>query len=1014
MVSVAAWLGIPAVGVASGGSGRIHHHRVGADAGHTRKKQMAPAIIKELVKRFEDNATSYRSTEYKEFRLRTEFLDPFFEALGWDVANKSSKPEAFKDVILEDSLKIDDRWKAPDYAFRYIQTRKFFAEAKAPNVNILVDPAPAYQIRRYGWSAKLPVSVLINFDFLCIYDCRTKPVRSDQATKCRLLKIPFRDFVERWDEIFSLLSFEAVSAGRLDSYAATLPKTRGQEAVDSSFLKDIEGWRSILAVEIAKSNAAIDIHQLNFAVQQTIDRIVFLRIAEDRRLEQYGTLEGVARKPGVYKQLVELFKKADARYNSGLFHFTSGEKGRSKPDDLTLRLKISDAALSTIIRGLYYPASPYAFSVISADILGQVYEQFLGKVIVLEKGKAKVEEKPEVRKAGGVYYTPSYVVRHIVRSAASKALSSRGLKDLRGGKHPTFRLLDPACGSGTFLIEGYQFLMDWYLAEYARDPGRHSKGDRAAIYQGAAGAWQLTIAEKKAILLAHIFGVDKDVQAVEVTKLSLLLKALENENEDTVAAQIDMFKDRALPDLDGNIRCGNSLVGWDLFEHFDRTEITAPELSEINPFDWNEFEFFGRGEPFDVIVGNPPYGASLNEHEKQYQEAVFQYQDYQPETYLMFVEHALEKLLRDGGYCGLIIPNPWLTNILQRKVRSRVLASSHIYELDHFTYNVFAQSKATVDTEVVCFRKGASPKDVVEVQLVSGTDASDAFAFRSQRKQALSEWRKLNGDPVNIYITDTERKLSVKVRQQGSRLDSQFNIAVGFKPYQTGKGVPKQTAATVSQRTFDAATKIDATYRQYLRGEDITEFSIAAKEKRFIKYGACLAEPRPKANFDAPIKVLVRQTGDTLIAAVDRKKFIGMNNLHFITGFNDEADAHYVCGLLNSQLFRWLFRVSNPEMGEALAEVKKDHVAQLPIPERLAASAVHNAIIKCVVAAISAKTDLQGSLVGHQRTLVERDLAGALQRLDKHVFDAFGLTQAEREVVSKSYLLKNHRKRLSQ
>ncbi len=292
------------------------------------------------------------------------------------------------------------------------------------------------------------------------------------------------------------------------------------------------------------------------------------------------------------KAWLQVFQQADARYNSGLFHFPTGRTAKdeknasSAADSLTLSLNVDDKVLRDILGSLYYPESPYVFSEIPADILGQVYERFLGKVIRLTAGhQAKVEEKPEVRKAGGVYYTPTYIVEYIVKNTVGKllegepeALTAKSAKDakdsknlgalggLRGSKELTpkevskLKILDPACGSGTFPIGAYQYLLDWHRDWYSEnDPGKLAKSKKPPIFQGKDG-WQLTISKKKEILLNNIYGVDIDPQAVEVTKLSLLLKLVEN------PGQLDFMEERILPDLSANIKCGNSLIGNDYYE----------------------------------------------------------------------------------------------------------------------------------------------------------------------------------------------------------------------------------------------------------------------------------------------------------------------------------------------------------------------------------------------------------------------------------------------------------------
>ncbi len=254
----------------------------------------------------------------------------------------------------------------------------------------------------------------------------------------------------------------------------------------------------------------------NFAVQKLIDRIIFLRICEDRGIEPYERLRGLAEHEGVYSRLCILFKEADERYNSGLFHFYPDMGRQETPDEVTLNLQVDDRVLREIVRNLYYPDSPYEFSVLPADILGQVYEQFLGKVIRLTAAhQAKVEDKPAVKKAGGVYYTPTYVVNYIVDETVGKFLTGKSVKEAT-----KLKIVDPACGSGSFLIGAYQYLLDWHQQQYEKDgPEKHKN----ILYRGAGGGWRLTASERRRILLNNIFGVDIDNQGRRSHKAIALL-----------------------------------------------------------------------------------------------------------------------------------------------------------------------------------------------------------------------------------------------------------------------------------------------------------------------------------------------------------------------------------------------------------------------------------------------------------------------------------------------------------
>ena len=565
-----------------------------------------PERIKKLIETFDYNLETYKKGPYNETQVRLEFINPFFEELGWDIANKQGYAEAYKDVIHEDAIKVSGVTKAPDYCFRIGGVRKFFLEAKKPAVNIKEDIHPAYQLRRYGWSAKLPLSILTDFEEFAVYDCRVKPNKTDKASHSRILFMKYTDYLERWDEISNIFSRKAIKKGSFDKYVESKKAKRGTAGVDTAFLQEIERWREILARNIALRNTELSQRELNFAIQQTIDRIVFLRICEDRGIEDYSRLMALQNGTDIYKRLFELFEKADKKYNSGLFHFKK-EKGREDYDNLTPHLSIDDKILKDIFKNLYYPDSPYEFSVLPADILGQVYEKFLGKVITLTSShKARIEEKPEVRKAGGVYYTPTYIVDYIVKQTVGKLVD--GKKPGPTGAVSKLKILDPACGSGSFLIGAYQFLLNWHRDQYIADTDRWSKGKTPRIYQSGRGEWRLTTDERKRILLNNIYGVDIDHQAVEVTKLSLLLKVLEGEDEQSINKQQSLFQDRVLPDLSNNIKCGNSLIGPDFYDDQQMSLLDTEEIYRVNAFDWEmEFAEVMKNGGFDAMVGNPPY-----------------------------------------------------------------------------------------------------------------------------------------------------------------------------------------------------------------------------------------------------------------------------------------------------------------------------------------------------------------------------------------------------------------------
>ena len=734
----------------------------------------AQATVAELVERFELNPPA------NEAAVRIEFINPFFAALGWDVANTAGYAEQYKEVVHEDTVLVGTATKAPDYSFRIGGIRKFFVEAKRPAATLKNDPDAAYQLRRYAWSAKLPLSILTSFGELAVYDCTKRPKQTDRASMGRILYCTADEYAETLPDIYDIFARESILRGSFDRYAE---KARGTAEVDKEFLKEIEGWRTVLARNIALRNTELDIDQMNEAVQKVIDRVIFLRMAEDRGIESQGRLLALTNGDGIYPRFGKLCEQADREYNSGLFDFQA--------DDWTLNLDIDDKVLRPIIKGLYYPESPYEFSVLPADILGNVYEQFLGKVIRLTPAhRAKVEEKPEVKKAGGVYYTPRYIVDYIVEHTVGELIEGKSPRKLKD-----FRVLDPACGSGSFLLGAYQHLLDHYLDWYtANDPEKHKNkvyrvrksGSRDASFShdtdrrgdasrgtgfqpveqgdqgqdapdtthgqdgrattttddGARFEWRLTTAERKRILTDHIYGVDIDPQAVEVTKLSLLLKVLEGETADTLGRQMQLFRERALPNLSDNIKCGNSLIGPDYFaDRLDGT-IDPDELRRVNPFDWQaEFpDILGGSTPenrrgFDAVIGNPPYvriqamkqwaATEVEIYKEVFRSAKAGNYD----IYVVFIEQGL-KLANSQGRLGIICPHKFMNAQYGEAIREIIADGRHLSHVVHFGDAQVFDGATTYTCLLFLDKGGADECRYVKV--------NDLLAWRTERNNGGS------------------------------------------------------------------------------------------------------------------------------------------------------------------------------------------------------------------------------------------------------------------------------------
>jgi type I restriction-modification system DNA methylase subunit len=959
----------------------------------------APPRIVELVETFDRNIETYHSQQYNETQLRREFIDPFFEELGWDVSNKQGYAQAYKEVIHEDAVKVGTATKAPDYSFRIGGVRKFFLEAKKPSINIGGDPHPAYQLRRYAWSAKLPLSILTDFEEFVVYDCQMRPKQTDGTSTARIMFLTCKDYIDKWNEIADIFSKEAVLKGSFDKFAVSAKAKRGTTTVDKEFLAELEKWRAEFARIIALRNIALSAHEINFAVQRTIDRIIFLRMCEDRGIEPYGQLQTISNGSRTYPRLCEIFEKADHKYNSGLFYFQK-ERGRPEnPDEMTLNLVIDDAPLKYILHSLYYPLCPYEFSVLPPEILGNVYEQFLGSVIRVSSGRrTKVEPKPEVKKAGGIYYTPDYIVdyivkntvgrllgvlpchsresgnpqpRHSERSEESQLYNSKSKIVNRESLTPkqvaNLRILDPACGSGSFLLGAYTYLLnyirDWYVES---NPAKYTK----QIYQGRGVQWFLTIAEKKKILLNNIFGVDIDSQAVEVTKLSLLLKVLEGESQESLL----QFHERALPDLGNNIKCGNSLIGPDFFDNSDIDSSDEELRQKINAFDWKaEFPetFKGKTPGFDAIIGNPPYGADLSKKERGYLEKYFKLGT--TDTAALFMAQQ-DFLLKNKGIGGFIIPKPFTYASNWEKVRDRFLDG--IMQIVDVS-KVWKEVK--LEQTIYFFQKG-----VKTTEYISSVRSKELIyeVGRIQKSLCHQFGFLVNG------VTEIEIQIADKLQKQKCFLkDLVINQRGGMlQEYVISRKSDFQVLGGKHINRYIVADQI----KGFISKEHIRD------EKAFIKPKSILAQ-NIIAHIQSPIdhiKIIATLPEKTYPLILDT-----INQLENISNLS----SYYLLGILNSKLINWY--VYRFIFAKAIRTMHFDPPAtdRIPYPQlnlkRTADKAKHDKMVKLVDRMLDLHKKLTAAKVPDEKTKLQRQISATDSQIDNLVYDLYGLTDGEIAIV---------------
>ena len=951
------------------------------------QRREPPESVRQLIEFYETNADDYQSGTFNEAQTRQQFLDPLFEALGWDVANRQGFAEQYKEVIHEDSLEVAGRKKAPDYCFRIGRERKFFVEAKKPATDITSDKRAAYQLRRYAWSAKLPLSILTNFRHLAIYDARIKPKEGDAAKTARIRLFDYKHLVAEWTFLSDTFSKQGIQKGAFDRFAVTSKTKRGAIEVDDDFLDTIETWRADLARDLFKRDHALDAKQLNYLAQVTIDRILFLRICEDRGLEPLGHLETALKGGGShYKKLLGLFDEAQARYNSGLFYLIRETQGEGYPDTLSGSVEVSNGIIKEIVENLYFPRSPYEFSVFAADVLGQVYERFLGSQVVVGSRGVKVETKPEVKKAGGVYYTPSHIVRYITASTVQSALAG-----YKGTTRPRLRVLDMACGSGSFLIEAYQTLLDWYR-NWHETRGVTKRGVLLKVPRKHRAGFDLhlSIHERKRILLDHIFGVDIDPQAVEVAKLSLLLKVIEDPEVVPRQMELSEFKKRLLPSLSANIKCGNSLVERD-FDAVTKLVLTDEEQQRVNAFDWagsDGFKAVMSDGGFDIIIGNPPYSyrnATLDKL-KPYYTATYRCAEGNFDTYKFFMERAVG-LIRPGGTFGQIVNASFLIQPQFQKLREVLDRSLLIREIDPLGSNVFRD--VTIDTTIFIAERrkdGARGRQPVSAILVREPARPEALA--DERGYRISQRRFASNDD---YVFDW--RLSDDAHGFVERLLRQFDPLSTYCDFSVGINTGSMKEEMVADRKFDAR------YHRCVRGTGIARYGEVKTDGWIIydpafvrSYGARGRTLPPESFFLNP-KILVVRTRNAslerrIVATLDLDANYNLNRLSNITA-KENTSIHTILGVLNSSLVNWLFQTRFFNY-----EIKPVYLRKIPCPTEQ-----DDDLDRLVGERVALEKQRANPMSPRQQEALERGIAAKETEIDQRVLKLFGVTKDERAFI---------------
>ncbi len=879
-----------------------------------------------------------------------------FKALGW---NMKSHYEVVREFSQKDKS-TDGGTKKVDYAFKINGKLKFFIEAKEASIHLDTDKDAIYQAKRYAYSSngKAPIVILTDFEEFRVFNVIKAPLMDN--TDRELLKthtMRYTDYLKKWDLLWNTFSRVAVENGSLDKLRGKIDKNT--KTMDVDFLEQITSWRELLAKNVAIRNENLNVDEINEAVQRILDRLVFIRNLEDREIEPENTLLYKTKKSqNIYKSLIPIFNSLNTTYNGLLFkkHFSE-------------EINVDDKTIHDIIRQMNYPVSPFQFDVIEPEILGRIYEKFLGsKIRLTDSHRAKIEEKIEVRKAGGVYYTPEYIVEYIVQNTVGKKIEGLTPEEIKN-----IKILDPACGSGSFLIGAYSYLLDYHQKWYSSN--KTDKNYKADWYKSKDGEIKVRLDKRSDILRNNIFGVDIDKEATEVSIMSLYLKMLDD-GFDKGERDLFFVKGSVLPDMVDNIKCGNSLIGTDYFD--GRLDYEIGDLKKIRPFDWSsEYTDIMNSGGFDCVIGNPPYIRSgmLDAEVKKYYSDKFISAIKQYDIYVLFIQKGIQ-LLKQCGLKGYIISNKFLVADYGLELRKFILNNTCFnIAIDVSNDNVFSQ--ASVYPYIVIFQKenDETIRNKCQINYACNFSSTPSFVTKNQM-EFFSDSCIFDFDSIgNEWVYKIEKF---------TPLSEFVNITRGFRP-------PPDKLKT------------NNTNEKYLIGKDISEAYYYNWSGNTVNYiPDKIPESKPIEVFKHE-KILFRDISLKFNGVFDETGILCLKTIYFmflkenITGIS----LKYILGILNSELLYKYYKIkySIMHISGGYLRFRKQFVDLLPIPnfdftieENML---IHNEIVNSVDEISKTKNNKFNSISESDKSLYNKKIDQLDKRLNELVYTLYGLTDDE-------------------
>ncbi|MCX6153595.1 MAG: N-6 DNA methylase [Candidatus Kapabacteria bacterium] len=978
----------------------------------TYTKAEAKKEISDLVKDFEKGISYFKGKDYKEAQVENDFIRPLFQFLNWNVSNRGLEPEKQVFTLQPTGKTGQDSNKRPDYLVRIPDQNTnamksvFFIEAKKPIYDLKTNEQYIRQVYQYAFSTlsscdnpnnHVRLAVLTDFEEFRFFDCQdAAPLtqhRAEAFNKHVIKDWNFKEYITKFDEIWELFEYNNVVNGSLEKwYLSAKQLADNRITPDKQFLEDLRYWRLEIAKSMFRNDKNSDDYQLTKGTLLYINRIIFVKMLADRNIEtDYLTniLSQIDKSKKTEIKLFELchdiFNRLDHIYNGSMFNYDSNA------DDALIDNKV----LKNIFESLKPENSIYTLAAMPVEIIGNVYELFIAEQIVKKAGSVSIIPKYDDKKAGGVYYTPRYIVEYIVDNTLGNKLEECKVPE----DVSKIKVLDPACGSGSFLIVAYQKLLDWYKKYYFNELQKWSKKEkvekfrnktekRIRVMQDAnSDYFQIHLSHKlkSEILINNIFGVDIDPQAVLVTNFSLSVKALEDSTRDEIKEDNTIFNLPVLPSLKDNIKCGNSLIGSDFYDDKQTNAFNIKEKRKINTFDWSGKDGFPeimKSGGFDIVIGNPPYVniVNLQDYIREYLKNKYTITRNKVDLYAYFLELIIKKLTNKNSILGFLVSNSWLAIDSFQILRKIIFQNGSISKLCKMPNGTFKD--AQVETVIIIYQKYL----VKNLEIYSYS--KDSFV-------------KSNDILTENITKDSKYRIFVDSNIIEFELLNKLDMNKPIEDYiHFSRGVK-----TSNDSRFILSKKENNNCYKLLRGKNIQRYCIEYDNLWLLYRPDLMKEkvgclPHTKDVFFVDAKIILQgRSGRRLIAYIDYDKYFVLDTAYFSNKTNLKSHSlKYFLALINSKLINFWY--SAKFKTPTISGYELHQIPVIPIDFSIRTEKqMHDKLVGLVEQILENQKYLYASKNESDKILYQNICDSLDKQIDRLVYKLYDLTDEEIKIV---------------